>query len=70
MMDYYSDANMPSVNIRVAYLKEYAYKKKYSCTDLNDIILKIILSTKDYSLSGYSVFGKKTEQERLDLIFQ
>ncbi len=61
---------MPSIDIRRIYLKEYADKKKYSSVDLDTIILKIVLSTKKYSLSGYSVFGKKEEQDKLDLIFK
>ena len=68
MMDYYSSFDMPSINIRKVYLQEYANKKNYKVTD--EIILKIISETKEYSLSGYSVFGKKEEQDKLDLVFK
>ena len=66
MMDYYSTFDMPSVSIRKIYLKEYADKKGYKVTD--EILLEIVHSTENYSLSGYTVFGKKIEQEKLDLL--
>ena len=68
MMDYYSEFDMPSIDIRRVYLKEYSNKMKYPSTD--DIILKIVKETPEYSLSGYSIFGKKEEQERLDMFFK
>jgi len=70
MMDYYSEFDIPSIDIRRVYLKEYADKMKYTDVNLNSIILKIIKETPEYSLSGYTVFGKKEEQEKLDLIFK
>ena len=68
-MEYYSQYDMPCVDERIKSLKEYADKKNYKSPDLDLMITKIISETPEFSLSGYSVFGKVGEQNMLDLIF-
>lgn len=68
MMDYYSQYDMPSLDERKKSLKNYANSLNMNCNGLDEIITKIVSETKKYSLTGYSVFGKKEEQDKLNSI--
>ena len=67
-MDHYSQYDMPSFDERKKSLKKYAKSLNMHCKELDEIITKIVSETKEYSLMGYSVFGKKEEQDKLNSI--
>ena len=64
MLDYYSSHLMPSVKERSASLIEYAILNKIPYTI--EIINTIVNQTTEYSLSGYSMFGKQEEIDKLN----
>ena len=70
MMDFYSEQPMPSLMERKNSLINYAkttLKLNIDC-DLENKIIGIVSETLEYSLSGYAVFGKSDEQQRLKKI--
>jgi len=67
MLDMMSEQPMPSCEERKKMLMEHA--KTLNILDpvkLETIISKIVSETPDFSLAGYSVFGKKNEIEKLE----
>ena len=66
-MDMMSDFDMPSLQERKQMLMEYAktLKSNLDNVKLECLVSKIPSETKNYSLAGYSVYGKKDEFERL-----
>jgi hypothetical protein len=63
MLDYYSSHAMPSVKERSASLIEYAIINKIPYTI--EIINTIVNETPEYSLYGYSMFGRQEEIKKL-----
>ena len=75
MMEYYSQFNMPTIEERQKSLLEYANTldivKVYDKKLLNKIITEIVNKTPNLSFTGYSVFGKQTEQKQLyDILYK
>ncbi len=66
-MDHLSFSNMPSAEERKTGLLNYANTLIHNtnATELNKIIDKIVSETDDYSLTGYMVFGKQIEYDKL-----
>ena len=72
MMDYYSNFNMPSLQERKIDLLTYANSLKniieYTSVEIDIIVNKIVNETNDMSLTGYAVFGKTQERQKLENI--
>ena len=69
-MDYYSDFAMPSLEERKKSLIKYA-KTITNCLDekeLDSIVTDIVSKTIDYSYTGYCVYGRFEEEEKLKKI--
>ena len=70
MNDYYSDFPQPSVDVRArnlvdVMLREQKFREKFSSDDLKKISLDVVKDSKEYSMSGYNVFGFAEEKARL-----
>ena len=67
MLDYYSQFDMPVFEIRKNNLIDYAKTLKHnlSDTEIETIVNTIVSNTKEYSMTGYSVFGQKEERDQL-----
>lgn len=65
MMDYYSSFPMPDKLERKKNLIDYANEQKITVSD--EIFDLIIAEAKEYSLTGYQVFGFKEDCVKLRL---
>lgn len=66
-MDYYSQFDMPSLEERKQDLIKYGKTLNTNVDEkeLEHIVTDIVSETKKFSFTGYCVFGKKDEQEKL-----
>ena len=69
MFDYYSERPQPSVQVRTDDLFRTAIcwlvSKKIPIDDLRIMVNSVIITSKVYSFSGYSVFGKTENENNL-----
>ena len=70
MNDYYSDFPQPSVDVRArnlvdVMLREEKFRDFFGPANLKDIALEVVKVSKDYSMSGYNVFGFAEERQRM-----
>ena len=70
MNDYYSDFPQPSIDVRArnlvdVMLREEKFRDFFGQDKLKDIALEVVKVSKDYSMSGYNVFGFAEERQRM-----
>ena len=67
MMDYYSDQPQPSNTGEILFntAKNWNICKNIPEDDLKKLIDDVIKDSKEYSLAGYMVFGKKENEDKL-----
>lgn len=70
MNDYYSAFPQPSADVRArnlvdVVLRDKKFNGKFSPDDLKKLALDVVKDSKDYSMSGYNVFGYAEERARL-----
>jgi hypothetical protein len=69
MNDYYSDFPQPPPDTRAKNLvdvmiREQNFRDFFTPDELNTIALDVVKDSKEYSMSGYNVFGFREEKER------
>jgi hypothetical protein len=69
MNDYYSNFPQPPPDTRAKNLvdvmiREQNFRDFFTPDELNTIALDVVKDSKEYSMSGYNVFGFREEKER------
>mgnify|MGYP001149935485 CR=1 FL=1 len=70
MNDYYSQFPQPSADVRArnlvdVMLREEKFRDFFGQDKLKDIAFEVVKVSKDYSMSGYNVFGFAEERQRM-----
>lgn len=70
MNDYYSQYEQPSEDVRArnlvdVMLRNDAFRERFSPGELKDIALEVVKKSREYSMSGYNVFGFAEERQRM-----
>ena len=70
MNDYYSQLPQPSVDVRTGnlvdvMLRDQKIRNYFTPDELKNIALEVVKVSKEYSQSGYNVFGYAEERQRM-----
>tara|TARA_Y100000389_G_C17395348_1_gene482202 strand:- start:802 stop:1044 length:243 start_codon:yes stop_codon:yes gene_type:complete len=70
MNDYYSQFPQPSVDVRArnivdVMLSDQKFRDYFTPDELKNIALEVVKVSKEYSQSGYNVFGFAEERQRM-----
>ena len=70
MNDYYSQFPQPSADVRArnivdVMLRDQKFRDYFTPDELKNIALEVVKVSKEYSMSGYNVFGFAEEKARL-----
>ena len=70
MNDYYSQFPQPPVDVRArnivdVMLRDQMFCQVFTPEELEDIALEVVKVSKDYSMTGYNVFGFAEERQRM-----
>lgn len=70
MNDYYSEFPQPSADVRARNLVDVMLRNQKFCDfftpdELKNIALEVVKVSKEYSMSGYNVFGFAEEKTRM-----
>ena len=70
MNDYYSQFPQPPPDVRAknlvdVILRDQKFRDLFTPDELNDIALDVVKDSKEYSMSGYNVFGYAEERQRM-----
>ena len=70
MNDYYSQIPQPSVDVRASNLVDVIFRDQkfrdfFTPDELKDIAYEVVKVSKEYSMSGYNVFGYTEERQRM-----
>ena len=70
MNDYYSQFPQPSADVRARNLvdvmnRDQKFREYFTPVELNDIALEVVKVSKEYSMTGYNMFGYAEERQRM-----
>tara|TARA_Y100000389_G_C17014074_1_gene295595 strand:- start:189 stop:431 length:243 start_codon:yes stop_codon:yes gene_type:complete len=70
MNDYYSEFPQPSADVRArnlvdVMLRDQKFRDFFTPDELNNIGLEVVKVSKEYSMSGYNMFGYAEERQRM-----
>lgn len=70
MNDYYSQFSQPSEDVRArnlvdVMLRNDVFRERFSPCELKDVALEVVKNSKEYSMSGYNMFGFAEEKQRM-----
>jgi ABC-type multidrug transport system ATPase subunit len=70
MNDYYSQFPQPSADVRArnivgVMLRDQKFRDYFTPDELKDIALKVVKVSKEYSHTGYNMFGYAEERQRM-----
>lgn len=70
MNDYYSQFPQPSADVRArnlvdVMLRDQKFRDFFTQDELNNIALEVVKVSKEYSMSGYNMFGYAEERQRM-----
>ena len=70
MNDYYSQFPQPSADVRArnivdVMLRDQKFREYFTPVELNDIALEVVKVSKEYSMTGYNMFGYAEERQRM-----
>ena len=70
MNDYYSQFPQPSVDVRASNLVDVIFRDQkfrdfFTPDELKDIAYEVVKVSKEYSMSGYNMFGYAEERQRM-----